>query len=92
MKILAKGNSMLPNLIDGQYYDLDTSKKDPICIGDIIVFLKDDCYICHRVIDIYSAKNGICFYKTKGDNCIMADSWAVTKDDILGKIDLIKEV
>lgn len=88
MYILASGESMFPTLKNGEYYKLDVVKDDNFKVGDIIVYKIKDTFICHRIINIYSSKSNRIFIKTKGDNCECADSYAVTKDKIIGKINL----
>lgn len=83
MKILAKGNSMYPTLIDGKYYEVDIDTDD-YKINDIIVFINNGQCICHRIINIIETRNKMIFYKTKGDNCCDKDSFAVTRDSIIG--------
>ncbi|MCI8377003.1 MAG: signal peptidase I [Lachnospiraceae bacterium] len=86
MKILAKGNSMFPIMKNGEYYDLLEVIFGQICIGDIIVYQIDNMFICHRVIKIIYSKKGTIFYKTKGDNCDVPDPYAITHEQIIGKI------
>lgn len=86
MYILAKGDSMLPTLVDGEYYRIEQIENDVISPKDIIVFNKDGMIICHRVMQVIHTKSGKVFIKTKGDNCPSPDNFAVTIDMIIGKI------
>ena len=86
MTILAKGNSMLPTLKDGETYNIELLENTTIQIGDIIVYCIDNLIICHRVINILSSKNNHTFYKTKGDNCTDPDPYAINSDMVIGKI------
>ncbi len=58
-------------------------------VGDVIVF--DDprgvakIPIVHRIIDV-KIENGKTFYRTKGDNNVIADPFWVPKDNIHGKV------
>lgn len=87
MNILAKGNSMLPTLKNGELYSLELLKNNDISIGDIIVYcINDGTVICHRVMDIIYSKNNTIFLITKGDNCTEIDPYIVTLDKVIGKI------
>lgn len=86
MKILAQGDSMLPTLQSGIYYEIEPVVSGDIEVNDIIVFCVDEIVICHRVIKIIESKNGTRFFVTKGDNCHNKDAYAVTKEMIIGRI------
>ena len=49
--------------------------------GDIITFREDDEIVTHRIID--KTQEG---YITKGDNNNAVDSFAVSNDNIIGKV------
>lgn len=84
MKILAKGNSMLPTLEDGEIYNLEIGYN--IKIGDIVVYNINSLIICHRVVDIIVTRNKTVFLITKGDNCPEVDPYPITLDKVIGKI------
>jgi len=86
MEILAKGDSMLPLLKNGNKYRVELINEDDIKEQDIIVFIIEDLVICHRIIKIISTNSGKLFYKTKGDNCKKPDPYAITFDMIIGRI------
>ena len=86
MYIIAKGNSMLPTLKDGYKYKIEPITNGEIYPNDIIVFHIGELIICHRVVKVVSTKKGYSFIKTKGDNCLKPDSFAVRSDMIIGKI------
>lgn len=88
MRILAKGTSMYPTLKEGQIYTLESFNKEKFSIGDIIVYCVDNLTICHRVIKIIHTRSGEVYIKTKGDNCAVADPYAITLDMVVGKINL----
>ena len=90
MKILAKGDSMLPTLKDGEFYEMELLNGESICVGDIIVYCMEGLVICHRVIRVICTKSNMIFIKTKGDNCAKADPYAITMDKVLGKIKVVK--
>lgn len=59
-------------------------------IGDIITFSSSDPYnfgmvITHRIMKIYE-KDGLVFYKTKGDNNNNYDNYLVSKNRVYGKV------
>lgn len=86
MYILAKGDSMLPTLVDGEYYRVEPIENGEISPKDIIVFKKDGITICHRVLRVIHTRNGKVFIETKGDNCSIPDNFAVTIDMVIAKI------
>ena len=86
MYMIAKGDSMLPTLIDGEYYRIEPIENGEIFPKDIIVFNKDGMIICHRVLQVIHTKSGKVFIKTKGDNCPRPDNFAITIDAVIGKV------
>ena len=58
--------------------DTDTLKE-----GDIIVYLKENMTIVHRIYRVYTL-DGETVYQTKGDYNENADNWVVKKGDITG--------
>lgn len=86
MNILAKGNSMFSTMKEGELYNIDIENNKVLNIGDIIVYVKNEMVICHRIIDIIRTKNNSIFYVTKGDNCTEPDPYAITLDKVIGKI------
>ena len=86
MKIMAKGNSMLPTLKEGEVYKLELCTNSDIKEGDIIVYYVGEILVCHRVIKIFHSKSDQVFFKTKGDNCAEADPYAITSNMVIGKI------
>lgn len=86
MKLLAKGNSMMPTLVDSHFYKMVKIENGQVSKGDIIVYKVKDLLICHRVIDVVVLKSGRRFYKAKGDNCCDADPYAITIEMIIGKV------
>ena len=64
--------------------------NDGLEIGDIITFSSADPYnfglvITHRIMKIYE-KDGLVFYKTKGDNNNNYDNYLVPKNRVYGKV------
>lgn len=62
------------------HQDTDTLKE-----GDIIVYVKENVTIVHRIYRIYNL-DGETVYQTKGDYNENADNWVVKKGDITGMV------
>ena len=86
IKILAIGNSMYPTMLDKNYYFMENIVFEDLHVKDIIVFQYQDMVISHRIVKKMQSKNGTIFLKTKGDNCVKADDFAVTKRMVLRRI------
>ena len=56
-------------------------------VKDIIAFEHKGVVVVHRIIDIKKIKDEIYFY-TKGDANDSADSYSISKEEIVGKVDL----
>lgn len=76
-KIKVVGKSMVPFLLPGECISI-TNDVDKLNVGDVVVFVKSDSLIVHRVKII---KDGLIV--TKGDNCLFDDS-QIAVDDIVG--------
>ena len=61
----------------------DSKDKNPIEIGDVVVFMKNDVRVVHRVIDI-EVVDGVTRYYTKGDANNTPDDGFITSRDIVG--------
>lgn len=77
---------MLPTLKDGKVYNMIMTTDSEIVVGDIVVFHLDGMNICHRVIKVIRSRSGEVFLKTKGDNCLEPDPYAITIGMVIGKI------
>ncbi len=86
MYIIAKGDSMLPTLQNGNMYKVEAVKDGKVYPDDIVVFKVGELIICHRIIKVINTRNGYSFIKTKGDNCLEPDSFAVRVDKIIGRV------
>lgn len=62
----------------------NVSIKD-LCLGDIVVYKKDQNLIAHRYIRIVKIKNEKTII-TKGDNVASFDHYFVAEEELLGKI------
>ncbi len=80
--INTRGSSMFPLIRTGDKITISPDKK--LCIGDIIVFKKNDMMLGHRLVKVFE-KNGIRYYQTRGDSLFSLDE-PVTSDQILGKV------
>ena len=92
-----ESSSMVPTLNIGDVVVIVGVKPDDIKVGDIIVFnkvvysirkgyvKKIKTPIVHRVVDIIE-RNGIKYFKTKGDANPLPDQWYVPEDAVLGKV------
>lgn len=76
--------SMYPNIKLGDVViykkinDMSKLKK-----GDIIVFIKNNLVIIHRIYSI-DMIDSTTYITTKGDNNVLVDDWVVTDEDIIG--------
>jgi signal peptidase len=73
--------SMEPKFYPGDLVISLHKNRANIKEGDIITFRDDDEIVTHRIID--KTQEG---YITKGDNNNAADSFAVSNDNIIGKV------
>ncbi len=92
-----ESSSMVPTLNIGDVVVIVGVKPDDIKVGDIIVFNKVvysirkgyvkklKTPIVHRVVDIIE-RNGVKYFKTKGDANPLPDQWYVPEDAVLGKV------
>lgn len=80
---IGRGISMYPTISDGDYIVVDVT-PEKIEIGDIIVYVHGDEFICHRIIAI--TKEG---YILKGDNNRIPDPWIVKEEQIIGEVEWI---
>lgn len=65
-------------------YHKDT---DELKVGDILVYVKENMTIVHRIYRTYNL-DGETVYQTKGDYNENADNWIVKKSDITGVVKL----
>jgi len=80
-------NSMYPVFERGDaiiYEKLTKEELDEIKENDVIVFVKDNVIVFHRVVRIESSGSTTKHYITKGDNNNAEDHGYITKKDILG--------
>ncbi len=80
--ITLKGDSMHPLIKNGAKVIINFHFSN-LTIGDIVVFLKDDKFIAHRLI---KKRQGLLF--TKGDNVSHMDA-PLREEQILGKVEKV---
>jgi len=80
---IGDGLSMYPFIRDGDFIIIDVT-PERIELGDVIVYVHGNEFICHRIIAI--TKEG---YILKGDNNPIPDPWIVKREQILGEVEWI---
>ena len=70
---------------DAIVYKKYHQNSDTLKEGDIIVYVKENVTIVHRIYRIYNL-DGETVYQTKGDYNENADNWVVKKGDITGMV------
>ena len=70
---------------DAIVYKKYHQNTDALKEGDIIVYVKENVTIVHRIYRIYNL-DGETVYQTKGDYNENADNWVVKKGDITGMV------
>ena len=76
VSIKIHGNSMVPNLENGQ--EVHIIKKSEYCVGDVLVYLyNDESLLIHRLIKIEGN-----IYICRGDNSIRNE--CISYEDIIG--------
>jgi signal peptidase I len=81
VRISTLGLSMFPHIAPGDRIIISPQKD--FNIGDLIVFAQADTMVCHRLAHVF-ARDGIRYYRTRGDNCSALDE-PVTSDQVIGK-------
>jgi len=80
-----EGNSMYPNICNGDLVYVQHKNFDAVKVNDVVVFSAtcngDNMVVCHRVV----SRNYI-FLNTCGDNNMYKDNFVVTKENFIGKI------
>jgi signal peptidase I len=92
---IVQGNSMYPNLQNGDLVFFKSIDQQNISVGTIIVFVQSDTgvtmldsltkpILIHRVVgSLVQADGTVCYY-TKGDNNQVNDSFVTPADHVLG--------
>jgi len=76
---------MLPTIKPGDSLLIQPlrSYNQKISLNEIVVFIRDEHIICHRVLYAFHI-GGLEYYLEKGDNNLIA--WIIRSDKILGKV------
>ncbi len=82
IRISTLGLSMYPLIRTGDKITIRPGKNFEI--GDIVLFSRDDQFVCHRLVKAYE-KSGIKYYQTRGDSFFGLDA-PVTVEQVLGKV------
>jgi len=83
------GDSMSPTINSGDNIYVNLYKKDPLGIGDIVVYCKfQDHLTVHRIINIVKLSNKRFYCETKGDNNTEIDPYKVFSNEIIGIVQL----
>lgn len=80
-------NSMNPYFYRGDIVVVTNS--DNYQVDDVIEYQHGNMMVVHRIVEIDVDENGDTYFVTKGDNNNANDSWAVTQDQIKGKVKFI---
>lgn len=88
VRISTLGLSMFPLIATGDRIIITPQKN--LDIGDLIVFAREDTAVCHRIASVF-ARDGIGYYRTRGDNCSAFDE-PITSDQVIGKVIRIERV
>ena len=82
--------SMSPKIEKGDIVvieKLEANETDKLKVGDVIAFEHRGVVVVHRLIDIKKIKGESYFY-TKGDANDNEDNYSISRDEIVGKIEL----
>ena len=83
--ILVIGSESMTGSIDKGDLIVFRNKKEPLNVGDVIVFQKEEIRVVHRIIDIKNVNDEFRYY-TKGDANPTPDDNYITDDYLAGKV------
>lgn len=84
--LVVGSDSMAPNIKVGDMVLVEKiTDKDVLQVGDVLVYNYSDKVILHRIVS-KSSVDGRIYFKTKGDNNNVEDSWSVESESVIGKI------
>lgn len=86
MQYKALGGSMSPFIKSGDILVVEPDKT--ICIGDVVLYKRDECFAAHRVVGRKKIQKDS-FFLTKGDALRSYDS-LVSPSEVLGKVVTVK--
>ena len=78
------GVSMFPFLLDGDQVIIEKADPKDLRVGDIVMYIRKNLMIVHRIIKIYTNSEGRRLFIIKGDNLRYPDQ-PVWEEDIGGK-------
>lgn len=79
------GFSMHPTILPDDKIVIDESQIKDLCPGDIITFVQNSLFVCHRIIEVITRDNQK-FFITKGDSAKMPDEKEISIRQIAGKV------
>ena len=84
--LIVQSGSMEPSYHVGALVYVKPTDPETLQVGDVITFeMSDGIRGTHRIIEVLH-ENGSIAFRTKGDANEVADTAAVTPDDIIGKV------
>jgi hypothetical protein len=86
-EVLVSGKSMKPLLSPGMNVVVDHN-RDSVKKGDIILYLRNNRLILHRIVQVIVQEDGNLFL-TKGDSSMSFDKPLVNQDEIIGVVNSI---
>jgi len=85
--VIASG-SMSPEIDKGDVVVIEKIKnKDKLKKNDVIAYKYNNIIVVHRIIEIIKTSEEN-YYYTKGDSNLVEDSYAITEDMIVGKVNI----
>ncbi len=79
-----KGVSMFPFLLDGDEVIIERADPEDLRIGDVVMYVRKELMIVHRIIKIYTTGEGRRHFVVRGDNLSHPDQ-PVWEEEIGGK-------
>jgi signal peptidase len=85
--IAIASGSMTPKILKGDVVVVEKVEPNTLEVGQVIAYRRDNSIIVHRLIKILTVGDEI-FYYTQGDANDFVDNCKITKDMIIGVVDL----
>lgn len=83
-RFMVRGVSMFPFLIEGDEVIIEKVFSEDLQKGDIAMYIRDNLMIVHRIIKVYTTKQGRRLFIFRGDN-LRYDDQPVWEEDVMGK-------
>jgi signal peptidase I len=77
------GSSMLPTLWPGDIVTLQSVIPQPVSVGEVVLFQRDNQFVIHRVSRILSSRENLII--TRGDSMADEDS-PVSSSELMGRV------